>query len=78
MLSPHPPFVHRRTYNGTYDSICTRCFQVVSNQLVEVELEDDELSHCCSGSVDCSTLKAVNAEMRHKLVDEFRSENHYF
>lgn len=42
-------FPHRRNRDGTFDSICPRCFVTVSSKYTEVELQEAESSHNCQG-----------------------------
>jgi hypothetical protein len=46
--TPRHVFPHRRNLDGTYDSICTLCFQTVATEGVESELLEAEKSHVCS------------------------------
>ncbi len=47
--SPRPKFPHRRNHDGTFDSICSRCFATVATEGSEAELEKAEESHVCTG-----------------------------
>jgi hypothetical protein len=47
--SSRPDFPHRRRPNGTFDSICTRCFLTVANANTEAELRAAESAHDCKG-----------------------------
>ena len=40
-------FPHRYNYDGTWDSICPRCFQTIARARDEGELERAELIHDC-------------------------------
>lgn len=40
-------FAHRHNLDGTFDSICTRCFQTVGNARDEAKLERAEERHVC-------------------------------
>lgn len=42
-----PPFVHRRTDNGSYDSICSRCAVTIVCALEEQSLGSGEMQHLC-------------------------------
>jgi hypothetical protein len=42
-----PSFPHRHNANGTYDSICTRCFVTVATVRNEAELAGRESAHIC-------------------------------
>jgi hypothetical protein len=46
-------FVHRQNRDGSFDSICTNCFQTVANKKVEAELEQIERDHICEGHKPC-------------------------
>jgi hypothetical protein len=41
------PFSHRQNWNGTYDSICRKCYKTVATANNEVELEHLERRHVC-------------------------------
>jgi hypothetical protein len=47
--SSRPDFPHRRKPNGTFDSLCTRCFRTVANADTEAELRAAESAHDCKG-----------------------------
>jgi hypothetical protein len=49
------PFPHRRNPDGTYDSICPRCYRTVDRQLVEADLRAEERVHV-SDPVDLIVL----------------------
>lgn len=49
LLSSRKDFPHRRKPNGTFDSICTRCFLTVANADTEAELRVPERAHDCRG-----------------------------
>jgi hypothetical protein len=40
-------FPHRQNMDGSYDSICQRCFRTVSTRKTEAELAKDEFRHIC-------------------------------
>jgi hypothetical protein len=40
-------FPHRRNADGTYDSICNRCFATVASGAVETDLIQFEVRHVC-------------------------------
>jgi hypothetical protein len=40
-------FPHRQNRDGSYDSICPRCFRTISNRMTEAELARDEFRHIC-------------------------------
>ena len=41
------PFSHRHNPDGTYDSICNKCFMTVGTKRKEVDLLEVEQSHVC-------------------------------
>jgi hypothetical protein len=50
MLSaPYDLFPHRRNGDGSFDSICTRCFQTIASRFSEVALAEAERLHTCDG-----------------------------
>ena len=40
-------FPHRQNRDGSYDSICPRCYRTISNRMTEAELARDEFRHIC-------------------------------
>jgi hypothetical protein len=40
-------FPHRQNRDGSYDSICPRCYRTISNRKTEAELAKDEFRHIC-------------------------------
>jgi len=42
-----PQFPHRHNVDGTYDSICVRCFVTIAHVSIEAELTEFEASHTC-------------------------------
>lgn len=48
-VHPRPAFPHRHNLDGTFDSICTECFQTVAKASIEAELEAAERIHNCKG-----------------------------
>jgi hypothetical protein len=42
-------FPHRRNEDGTFDSICARCFITVATENKETDLSNWERTHVCSG-----------------------------
>ena len=44
------PFSHRPQWNGSYDSICTRCLATAARSHNEAELEAEEKRHRCDES----------------------------
>ena len=45
------PFSHRPQRNGSYDSICTKCFATVARSHNEADLEAEENRHVCDKDV---------------------------
>jgi hypothetical protein len=41
------PFVHRHNDDGTWDSICTKCFRTTAQRHTETELQTSEDFHDC-------------------------------
>ena len=45
-------FPHRKNADLTFDAICPKCFQTISNRKLESDLKEDETAHFCqSGSI---------------------------
>jgi len=42
-----PIFPHRLNPDGSFDSICPKCFVTVSTKRSETQLADDEIAHDC-------------------------------
>jgi hypothetical protein len=42
-------FPHRENADLTFDAICPKCFQTVSNQKLENDLKEHEVAHVCYG-----------------------------
>lgn len=47
--SPFEPFPHRRNPDGSFDSICLKCFRTVATQRNEADLAQAERDHVCEG-----------------------------
>jgi hypothetical protein len=47
LLSKGCQFLHRQETDGSWDSICLDCFQVIPGVLSEDDLEDFEREHVC-------------------------------
>jgi len=45
------PFPHRKNADGTWDSICTKCFRTVATAKRESSLADAEAEHVCVSSI---------------------------
>jgi hypothetical protein len=46
-----PYYPHRRNKNGTFDSICLKCFGTVAANKTEDELAELDKRHVCSDSI---------------------------
>ena len=46
-----PFFPHRRNKDGSFNSICLRCFATVASHRTEEELKDKDKNHVCVKSV---------------------------
>jgi hypothetical protein len=46
--SEMPGFIHGQKSNGLFHSICTTCFQTVSEKPLERDLAKDEIAHVCT------------------------------
>ena len=46
--SESPNFPHRKNSDLSFDAICPKCFQTISNQRMESNLKQDEDEHTCS------------------------------
>jgi len=45
-----PPFPRKLNVDGTWNSICVRCFQTIAANRREVEVEEIEANHVCASS----------------------------
>jgi hypothetical protein len=45
--SPFEPFPHRRNPDGSFDSICPKCFRTVATRRDEADLAQAERDHVC-------------------------------
>ena len=51
-MTSQTDFPHRKNADLTFDAICLKCFQTISNQKLENDLKESETAHSCpSGSV---------------------------
>jgi hypothetical protein len=46
---PNRTFPRRRNSDGTFDSICSQCFLIISTSSLESELAEAEKAHVCVG-----------------------------
>ena len=44
-------YAHRENADGTFDSICLRCFQTIVSANSELELGESESKHSCTSGV---------------------------
>jgi len=44
---PFEPFPHRRNPDGSFDSICRKCFRTVATRRNEADLAQAEREHVC-------------------------------
>lgn len=47
MDTPHPAFPHRHNRDGSYDSICVKCFATIATERIEEMLAESEQAHAC-------------------------------
>ena len=43
-------YSHRINPDGTWDSICKKCFMTIAHGSTEIELADSETTHICNSS----------------------------
>ena len=48
MLAETTKYPHRRNLDGTWDSICKKCYQTIANCDTENELDQFERVHVCN------------------------------
>jgi hypothetical protein len=48
-MTSETDFPHRKNLDLTFDAICPKCFQTISNQKLETDLKEDETAHSCQG-----------------------------
>jgi hypothetical protein len=46
-----PFFPHRRNKDGSFTSICLKCFATVASHMTEEELKDQDKNHVCVKSI---------------------------
>ena len=46
-----PFFPHRRNKDGSFNSICLKCFATVASRMTEEELKEQDKKHVCVKSV---------------------------
>jgi hypothetical protein len=47
MDTPPPAFPHRHNRDGSYDSICVKCFATIATERIEEMLVESEQAHAC-------------------------------
>ena len=67
-------FPHRRNLNGTFDSICPRCFHTVATRSTEIELRRDEHRHVCD-DWNLDVDKLIQSQNRFRLNDSLPSKS---
>jgi hypothetical protein len=50
-FQPAPFFPHRRNKDGSFDSICLKCFATVASHMTEEQLQEQDKKHICSSSL---------------------------
>ena len=58
MSMPH--FPHRHNPDGTYDSICTKCFATIGTRETEEELVEIEAEHKCNPALFYNKIIPIN------------------
>jgi hypothetical protein len=54
MASTLCKFPHRLNRDGSFDSICLKCFATIANTITEMELKARENIHTCDHAVMCA------------------------
>jgi hypothetical protein len=44
-------FPHRRNKDGSFNSICLKCFATIASHMTEEELKEQDRNHVCEKSV---------------------------
>jgi len=57
-------FPHRHNSDGTYDSICNRCFETVAKVTTEADLRQFEASHVCDAANVYKTIPATRPALQ--------------
>jgi hypothetical protein len=47
--SPRRPFPHKSNVDGSFDSICPKCFTILDSKEKEIDLRAAEEAHICGG-----------------------------
>jgi len=59
MDAEKPQFTHRKNSDGTYDSICMKCFLTVAREKrSDTVLTEPELQHDCTGLAEANLENA--------------------
>jgi hypothetical protein len=53
MASTLRTFPHRLNRDGSFDSICLKCFATIANKVTETELKPSEKLHTCDHAMLC-------------------------
>jgi hypothetical protein len=53
MASTLRKFPHRLNRDGSYDSICLKCFATIANTRTEIELTSHDKTHACNHAMLC-------------------------
>jgi hypothetical protein len=53
MASTLRKFPHRLNRDGSFDSICLKCFATVANTATEIELTAHDKTHACDHAMLC-------------------------
>ncbi len=67
-------FPHRKNANLTFDAICPKCFQTISNQKLESDLNEGEVAHSCPGAASLTGDKSLLLVLR--LIPSLRVRRH--
>jgi hypothetical protein len=54
MASTLRTFPHRLNRDGSFDSICLKCFATIANTATEIELKARENIHTCDHAILCA------------------------
>ena len=59
MPGQQPTFLHRANRDGTFDSICLRCFHTIATETNEAALAGAEMEHQCVPSALTTPLPKI-------------------
>ena len=63
-------FAHSRNLDGTFNSICSRCFRRIAESAGELDLDSEEDSHVCIPSL------VIHYRWLSKAVSAYRIRGH--